>query len=186
MVLRVAGSRDYTSVSNMVVIDESAIVCKGAVLTGDVTVGAGTIIHTACKINGEAGPIEIGENCLIEEKVSISNSSESGAAMKIGDNNYFEVGCTSMSQKVGSDNTIGCNAYLGPSVTLSDGCFVGATVRLETEEELPNNTIVYEDTDTSSTRRSKAASVESQKKDLQAQMEHLRKVLPRFRPVQKT
>lgn len=48
-----------------------AIVCEECKLRGDITIGAGTVIHPKAKILAEAGPIIIGEGCLIEELVTI-------------------------------------------------------------------------------------------------------------------
>ena len=87
---------------------EGAMVCRGAVLEGDVTVGAGSIVHTEARIIAGAGPIVIGEvrgaaaaalspsptppprqNCLVEEQVEIVNEREE--PMVIGNWNAFEV-----------------------------------------------------------------------------------------------
>lgn len=45
--------------------------CEECKLRGDITIGAGTIIHPSAKIVAEAGPIIIGDCCLIEEQVEI-------------------------------------------------------------------------------------------------------------------
>jgi len=46
-------------------------VCEESKLRGDITIGAGTIIHPSAVIIAEAGPIIIGEHCLIEEQAKI-------------------------------------------------------------------------------------------------------------------
>lgn len=48
-----------------------ALVCEESKLRGDITIGAGTIIHPSAVIIAEAGPIIIGEHCLIEEQAKI-------------------------------------------------------------------------------------------------------------------
>lgn len=48
-----------------------AIVCEECKLRGDITIGTGTIIHPSATIIAEAGPIIIGDYCLIEEQVKI-------------------------------------------------------------------------------------------------------------------
>lgn len=45
--------------------------CEESKLRGDITIGAGTIIHPSAVIIAEAGPIIIGEHCLIEEQAKI-------------------------------------------------------------------------------------------------------------------
>lgn len=47
------------------------MVCEEAKLRGDITIGAGTIIHPSATILAEAGPIIIGDACLIEEQAKI-------------------------------------------------------------------------------------------------------------------
>ena len=81
-------------------IEPGAIVCKGAIVTGDVTIGTGTIVHTTASIIAQVraiwlcvcvlfccpypkwtmfpwwvqdGPIVIGKHNLIEERVTIIN-----------------------------------------------------------------------------------------------------------------
>lgn len=52
-------------------IISGALVCVDSNLRGDITIGANTIIHPNVTINAEAGPIIIGESCLIEEQTKI-------------------------------------------------------------------------------------------------------------------
>lgn len=47
------------------------MVCKEIKVKGQVSFGASTIIHPGVTIIAEAGPIEIGENNIIEEYVNI-------------------------------------------------------------------------------------------------------------------
>ena len=54
-------------------IASSAVVCQEATLTGDITIGEGTIIQPKASIIAEAGPIIIGPNNIIEELVVIKN-----------------------------------------------------------------------------------------------------------------
>lgn len=48
-----------------------ALVCEESKLRGDITIGSGTIVHPSATIIAEAGPIIIGERCLIEEQAKI-------------------------------------------------------------------------------------------------------------------
>ena len=71
-----------------------------------------TDIHTILIIG--SGPIIIGENNLIEESARIINrNSDSGKSdagtvpvMIIGNNNVFEVDCTSLALKIGHNNVL--------------------------------------------------------------------------------
>lgn len=87
--------------SSSVRIAEGAVVCDGAMLTGDITIGSETIVFPGAKVEclEGAGPIVIGRGCVIEEGVSVVNMEPEG--MSIGDGNLFEVGCTVCAQQVG-------------------------------------------------------------------------------------
>lgn len=50
---------------------------------------SGSVIHPKCVIHALSGPISIGSNCIIEELVTIINTSNE--PMIIGDDNIFEV-----------------------------------------------------------------------------------------------
>lgn len=52
-------------------IGQGAMVCKEIKIKGQVSFGASTIIHPGVTLIAEAGPIEIGENNIIEEYVNI-------------------------------------------------------------------------------------------------------------------
>lgn len=82
-------------------IAEGAVVCDGAMLTGNITIGPETIVFPGAKIEclEGAGSIVIGSGCVIEEGVSVVNMEPEG--MSIGDGNLFEVGCTVCAQQVG-------------------------------------------------------------------------------------
>lgn len=46
--------------------------CQDVDLKGDITIGAGTVVHPKATILA-LGPIVIGQNCIIEESVIIVN-----------------------------------------------------------------------------------------------------------------
>lgn len=52
-------------------IAQGAMVCKEIKVKGQVSFGASTIIHPGVTLIAEAGPIEIGENNIVEEYVNI-------------------------------------------------------------------------------------------------------------------
>jgi len=51
----------------------TSVVCQEATLRGEVVIGSGSIIHPKCFISADAGPIELGDNNIIEELVLIIN-----------------------------------------------------------------------------------------------------------------
>merc|ERR1712037_965300 len=64
---------DQTKRMASVEVGQGAIVCSEAIITGEVTIGGGTIVHPKARIEARAGPIIIGENNIIEEMVEIIN-----------------------------------------------------------------------------------------------------------------
>ncbi|RXW20457.1 hypothetical protein EST38_g5391 [Candolleomyces aberdarensis] len=54
-------------------IHSKAVVCQDVELKGDITIGAGTIVHPKATIFAIAGPIVIGAGCIIEEATIIVN-----------------------------------------------------------------------------------------------------------------
>nr|AAW26087.1 SJCHGC03086 protein [Schistosoma japonicum] len=83
----------FTSFRSQVHITPGAVVCSECELSGEIIIGANTIIHPRARIIAEAGPIHIGSFNLIEEQVEIVNKIP-GFTMKIGDHNVFEVSYT--------------------------------------------------------------------------------------------
>lgn len=83
-------------------IAKGALVCDGAVLTGDITIGATTVVFPGARIQCSegAGPVTVGSDCVVEEGASIVNMNP--GEMHIGDGNLFEVGCTVSAKKVGA------------------------------------------------------------------------------------
>lgn len=118
-------------------IDDSAVICKKAIVNGVITIGANTIIHPAALVRGN---IEIGSNCMIEEGVQIVGSGNEKVV--IGDDNHFEVGAI-CSGTVGNGNVIQHKAKIAAGVEIGNGCFIGIRVELKSGEKISDNTSVY-------------------------------------------
>lgn len=88
--LMVERPQPILSSRNQTRITPGAVVCSECELSGEVTIGANTIIHPKARILAEAGPIQIGAFNLIEEQVEIINRTPD-SVLKIGDHNVFEV-----------------------------------------------------------------------------------------------
>lgn len=97
-------------------------------LRGPIVISKGTVVHPKASILALTGPIEIGSDCIIEEQVTIINSSPHLA--KIGDGNLFEVGSRIESSSIGHHNVfeiksrVGRNVAIGSYCTISAGCAV--------------------------------------------------------------
>ncbi|XP_050306102.1 dynactin subunit 6 [Anthonomus grandis grandis] len=135
---------------NSIKIFPGALVCEESKLRGDITIGSGTIIHPGATITAEAGPIIIGENCLIEEQAKIihrlpfdQQNKENTPVLIIGSYNVFEVDCTVEAPKIGSNNVFEAKCFVGNKVTVSNGCTVGAGCRVTAEQILKENMSIF-------------------------------------------
>lgn len=131
-----------------------AIVCEcdESVFIGDITISGGCIVHPRVTIIAEAGPIIIGENCLIEEYATIihrgsieidAEPSAKPPVLLIGSNNVFEVGCTIEATKIGEKNVFEGKSTVSSGVTITNNCIIGAGCHLKGEQTLPENTIIH-------------------------------------------
>ncbi|CAH8632809.1 unnamed protein product [Schistosoma bovis] len=134
----------FTSFRSQVRITPGAVVCSECELSGEIIIGANTIIHPKARIIAEAGPIHIGSFNLIEEQVEIVNRIP-GSIMKIGDYNVFEVGAHCYALEVGDNNVFEAKCHIGSNVKITHGCVVGAMCSMDSGETLPECTVVYSD-----------------------------------------
>ncbi|CAH8645437.1 unnamed protein product [Heterobilharzia americana] len=134
----------FASFRSQVRITPGAIVCSECELSGEIIIGANTIIHPKARIIAEAGPIHIGSYNLIEEQVEIVNKI-SGSTMKIGDYNVFEVGAHCYALQVGDNNVFEAKCHIGPNVKITHGCVIGAMSSMDSGETIPECTVVYGD-----------------------------------------
>jgi len=123
-------------------IHPDALVISDAILKGQITIGAGTIIHPKAVVNAGAGQIIIGSNNIVEETATIQNTGDTDSVMQIGDDNLFEIGSVCHAFEVGNHNIFGIQSTVGPNVTISDGCRIGAKCKALVEEKLPPQTVI--------------------------------------------
>jgi len=125
----------------MSVPTDRTLVCKGAVLEGDVKVAAGTVVHPRARILAKAGPIRIGRGNIVEELAVICN--ESSEVMTIGDYNVFEVGCEVYSHSVGNSTVVESRALLAPGSIVGNDCTIGTKTKLTHAEVLSDGMAVF-------------------------------------------
>ncbi|KAF5402410.1 Dynactin subunit 6 [Paragonimus heterotremus] len=127
---------------NQIRIAHGAVVCSECELSGEVTIGANTIIHPKARIIAEAGPIHIGAFNLIEEQVQIINRVPD-SVMRIGDHNVFEIGAQCEAVEVGDNNVLEAKSVVGPRVRITNGCVIGSMCSLTSDETLPECMVIY-------------------------------------------
>ena len=165
------------SATSKIKITPGAVVCQEAELKGEISIAAKTVVHPKARIIAEHGPIVIGEGNLIEEQALIWNSTP-GKPMVIGNFNVFEIGCMSEATRIGNNNVIEAKSKVGSQVELGDGCVVGNKCRLESREEVSNNTVVFGQNGS----RRIASEVPAQQT---LQLDFLTKILPNYHHLKK-
>uniref|UniRef100_A0A0M3I370 Dynactin subunit 6 n=1 Tax=Ascaris lumbricoides TaxID=6252 RepID=A0A0M3I370_ASCLU len=135
-----------------------------------------TVVHPAAEIRATNGPIVMAENNNVEELAVIENlvyRNPDGETMFIGRDNVFEVSSMVQAARIGNNNVFGVRCFVGPQTTVTNGCSVGVKCRATMKEVLPENVVIYGETQTRRTA-SEPPLIQS------GQLEYLRKVLPSF------
>lgn len=99
---------------------EDVLICDGACVVGDVTLGKGVSVWYNAVIRGDKGPIVIGENTNIQDGVVMHNVTRVGAGCTLGHNAIVH-GCT-----IGDNVLIGMGAVVLDGAKIGDNCLVGA------------------------------------------------------------
>ena len=99
---------------------EGVLICDGAWVVGDVTLGKGVSVWYNAVIRGDKGPIVIGENTNVQDGVVMHNVTRVGAGCTLGHNAIVH-GCT-----VGDNVLIGMGAVVLDGAKIGDNCLVGA------------------------------------------------------------
>ena len=99
---------------------EDVLICDGACVVGDVTLGKGVSVWYNAVIRGDKGPIVIGENTNVQDGVVMHNVTRVGAGCTLGHNAIVH-GCT-----VGDNVLIGMGAVVLDGAKIGDNCLVGA------------------------------------------------------------
>ncbi|KAG8751332.1 hypothetical protein FRC14_007985 [Serendipita sp. 396] len=159
-------------------IHSKAVVCQDVEMRGDITIGAGSVVHPKAAIFALGGPIVVGMNCILEEGTILVNRRKE--VMRIGDDNLFEIHCRVESPSIGDFNTISTKARVHHTVRLSNYCVVGAGCLVApTEDEiLPDFTVLY---GPGCERQTWSGRGKLQEQDLRRKHgEYLREMLPKF------
>ncbi|PIA19630.1 dynactin subunit 6 [Coemansia reversa NRRL 1564] len=118
-----------------------ALVCKNAVIEGDVQIGNGTVVHVGASIIAKSGPIVIGANNIICERATIINNHST--PLMIGDGNLLETDSRIEGRGIGHRNIVQVRSKVTGSSTLGNNCVVSATCSTEPTENVPDNTVLY-------------------------------------------
>ncbi|KAJ1733613.1 hypothetical protein LPJ61_001476 [Coemansia biformis] len=162
-------------------LDLHALVCKNAVIEGDVQIGSGTVVHVGASIIAKNGPIIIGSNNIICERAAIIN--HHSTPLMIGDNNLLETDCLVEGRGIGHGNTIQARGRVAGTSTLGNNCVVGATCTTEPAESVPDNTVLFGNPQS---RRLRAGGNTEHAATHKRHLEYIHEMLPRYNHIVET
>nr|WP_325259055.1 gamma carbonic anhydrase family protein [uncultured Oscillibacter sp.] len=100
--------------------DENVLICDGAKVSGDVTLGRGVSVWYNAVLRGDDGAITVGEDTNIQDCAVLHEETRVGAGCTIGHGAIVH-GCT-----VGDNVLIGMGAVVLNGAVIGDDCVVGA------------------------------------------------------------
>ncbi len=122
-------------------IDPTAFIADTAVITGDVTIGAGANIWFGTVIRGDVAPVIIGENVNIQDNSVLHQST----GMPLVIENDVTVGhmCILHSCTIRKNTLIGMGTTLLDGVEIGEGSFIGAGSLISPNKIIPANKMAY-------------------------------------------
>ena len=100
--------------------DETVLICDGARVSGDVTLGRGVSIWYNTVLRGDDGAITVGEDTNIQDCAVLHEETRVGAGCTIGHGAVVH-GCV-----IGNNVLIGMGAVVLNGARIGDDCIVGA------------------------------------------------------------
>ena len=116
--------------------DEHVLICPGASVTGEVTLGKGVNIWYNAVLRGDEGAITVGENTNIQDCAVLHEETVVGAGCTIGHGAIVH-GCT-----IGDNVLIGMGATVLNGARISDDCIVGAGALVTGKMDAPAGSMI--------------------------------------------
>lgn len=115
-------------------------IAPGAVVKGDVTIGAGSSVWYQTTIRTEHNAIVIGENTNIQDNCVLHVNK--GEPMEIGNGVTVGHGAIVHGKKVGDNTLIGMGAILLNGSVIGANCIIGAGTLVTQNTVIPDNSLV--------------------------------------------
>ncbi|KAL0077196.1 trimeric LpxA-like protein [Phycomyces blakesleeanus] len=163
---------------NRITAGPKSIVCLETNLRGEISIGS--ILHPQCRVIAENGPIYIGRNNIIEENAVIFN--KNATPLVIGDENVFGVACYVEGSRIGNSNVIEARGRVLGSTTMGNFCVISAACSTETNETIPDLTVIY---GAKSNRRTQTEVLPAQATVHARHLDYLRETLPKYNHLKK-
>jgi carbonic anhydrase/acetyltransferase-like protein (isoleucine patch superfamily) len=115
---------------------EDVLICEGACVVGNVTLGKGVNIWYNAVLRGDEGSIEVGENTNIQDGAVLHEETYVGAGCTIGHNAIVHA-CT-----VGDNTLIGMGAIVLNGAKIGKNCIVGAGAMVTGKMDAPDGSMI--------------------------------------------
>lgn len=122
-------------------VDETAYLAEGAVVTGDVTVGACCSVWHNAVIRGDDAPITLGERTNVQDCAVLH--ADEGRPLSIGSGVTIGHGAIVHGTSVGDDTLIGMGAIVLGGARVGSGCIVGAGALVTQGTAIPDGTVAF-------------------------------------------
>ena len=116
--------------------ERKILICDGAYVTGDVTLGNGVSVWYNAVIRGDQGAISVGENTNVQDGVVIHAQTVVGANCTIGHNAIVHA-CT-----IGDNTLVGMGAIVLNGAKIGNNCIIGAGALVTGKMDAPDGSMI--------------------------------------------
>ena len=116
--------------------DEDVLICDGACVVGDVTLGKGVSVWYNAILRGDEGAITVGEDTNIQDGAVLHEETVVGKGCTIGHNAIVH-GCT-----VGDNTLVGMGAIILNGAKVGSNCIVGAGALVTGKMDAPDGVML--------------------------------------------
>ena len=116
--------------------DEDVLICDGACVVGDVTLGKGVSVWYNAILRGDEGAITVGEETNIQDGAVLHEETVVGKGCTIGHNAIVH-GCT-----VGDNTLVGMGAIILNGAKVGSNCIVGAGALVTGKMDAPDGVML--------------------------------------------
>ena len=116
--------------------DECVLICDGARVSGDVSLGRGVNIWYNAVLRGDDGAISVGEDTNIQDCAVLHEETRVGAGCTIGHGAIVH-GCT-----IGDNVLVGMGAVVLNGAKIGDACVVGAGALVTGKLDAPAGSMI--------------------------------------------
>lgn len=116
--------------------DADVLICEGACVVGEVTLGKGVSVWYNAVLRGDEGSIVVGENTNIQDGAIMHEETKVGAGCTIGHNAIVHA-CT-----VGDNVLVGMGATILNGAKIGNDCIVGAGAVVTGKMDAPDGSMI--------------------------------------------